>query len=74
MYLAKVGGGGLVRVGIRCGWWQVGCAVLGMKAIQEACVGDTLCDPAAVQPPLPGFARPQPQVFAGLSPVPDPDH
>ena len=31
---------------------MVGCAVLGMKAIQEACVGDTLCDPAAVQPPL----------------------
>jgi len=48
---------------------MVGCAVLGMKAIQEACVGDTLCDPAAVQPPLPGFERPQPQVFAGLFPA-----
>ena len=47
----------------------VGCAVLGMKAISEACVGDTLCEPHAVQPPLPGFRRPQPTVFAGLFPT-----
>ena len=47
----------------------VGCAVLGMKAIAEACIGDTLCAPHAVQPPLPGFLRPQPTVFAGLFPM-----
>ena len=50
---------------------MVGCAVLGMKAIKEACVGDTLCEPHAIQPPLPGFRRPQPTVFAGFYPSGD---
>ena len=48
---------------------QVGCVGLGMKAIEEACVGDTLSSPKDPQPALPGFQRPRPMVFAGLFPM-----
>ena len=48
---------------------QVGVVSLGMKAIEEACVGDTLSSPSDPQPALPGFQRPQPMVFAGLFPA-----
>lgn len=48
---------------------MVGCVALGMKAIEEACVGDTLSRPSAPQPALPGFKRPRPMVFAGLYPL-----
>ena len=48
---------------------QVGCVSLGMKAIDEASVGDTLSCPSAPQPALAGFKRPQPMVWAGLFPV-----
>ena len=40
-----------------------------MKSIQEANVGDTLSSPDAPQPPLPGFQKPQPMVFAGMYPL-----
>jgi elongation factor 4 len=50
---------------------QVGCVSLGMKQIDEACVGDTLSSPSNPQPALPGFKRPQPMVFAGLFPTQD---
>ena len=55
----------------RLGPGQVGCVALGMKTIDEACVGDTLSSPSNPQPALPGFRRPQPMVFAGLYPVED---
>ena len=48
---------------------QVACVALGMKHIQEASVGDTFSDPAAPQPALPGFQKPQPMVFAGMYPL-----
>jgi len=48
---------------------QVACVALGMKSIQEANVGDTLSSPDAPQPPLPGFQKPQPMVFAGMYPL-----
>ena len=48
---------------------QVGCVSLGMKTIEEACVGDTLSAVSDPQPPLPGFRQPQPMVFAGLFPL-----
>jgi len=55
----------------RLGPGMVGCISLGMKQIDEAQVGDTLSAPEAPQPPLPGFKRPQPMVFAGLFPTAD---
>ncbi len=47
---------------------MVGCVALGFKSIAEACVGDTLSSPSSPAPPLPGFKRPQPMVFAGVYP------
>lgn len=49
---------------------QVGYVVAGIKAIHGAPVGDTLTHvkPGSTQP-LPGFARSNPQVFAGLFPI-----
>ena len=48
---------------------MVGCVALGMKSIDEACVGDTMFCPSAPVETLPGFKRPQPMVFAGLFPL-----
>ena len=52
----------------RLGPGQVGCVSLGMKAIHEASVGDTLFSPKQPVDALPGFRRPRPMVFAGLFP------
>ena len=53
----------------RLGPGMVGCVSLGMKSIHEAFVGDTLSSPAAPQPALPGFRKPQAMVFAGVFPA-----
>ncbi|KAK9447137.1 uncharacterized protein V1518DRAFT_422297 [Limtongia smithiae] len=47
---------------------QVGYAVLGMKNITEALVGDTLMHLNKEVEPLPGFEEPQPMVFVGAFP------
>ncbi|KAK9477315.1 P-loop containing nucleoside triphosphate hydrolase protein [Lipomyces japonicus] len=48
---------------------QVGYAVLGMKNIKEALVGDTLMHVGNEVEPLPGFEEPQPMVFVGAFPA-----
>ncbi|KAK9452868.1 P-loop containing nucleoside triphosphate hydrolase protein [Dipodascopsis uninucleata] len=47
---------------------QVGYAVLGMKNISEALVGDTIMHFGSEVDPLPGFEEPQPMVFVGAFP------
>ncbi|KAK7208489.1 translation factor GUF1, mitochondrial [Myxozyma melibiosi] len=48
---------------------QVGYAVLGMKTISEALVGDTILHFGSDAEPLPGFEEPQPMVFVGAFPA-----
>ena len=49
---------------------EVGYLVAGIKQIGGAPVGDTLAPANRPElPPLPGFSRPKPQVYAGLFPV-----
>ncbi|KAK9365239.1 hypothetical protein V1509DRAFT_633795 [Lipomyces kononenkoae] len=48
---------------------QVGYAVLGMKTITEALVGDTIMHIGNEVEPLPGFEEPQPMVFVGAFPA-----
>lgn len=48
---------------------QVGYAVLGMKNISEALVGDTIMHLGSEVEPLPGFEEPQPMVFVGAFPA-----
>ncbi|KAK9240381.1 hypothetical protein V1525DRAFT_395789 [Lipomyces kononenkoae] len=48
---------------------QVGYAVLGMKTISEALVGDTIMHIGNEVEPLPGFEEPQPMVFVGAFPA-----
>ncbi|KAJ8102827.1 hypothetical protein POJ06DRAFT_245752 [Lipomyces tetrasporus] len=48
---------------------QVGYAVLGMKEISEALVGDTIMHSGNEVEALPGFEEPQPMVFFGAFPA-----
>ncbi|KAK9361701.1 hypothetical protein V1504DRAFT_450810 [Lipomyces starkeyi] len=48
---------------------QVGYAVLGMKTISEALVGDTIMHFGNEVEALPGFEEPQPMVFVGAFPA-----
>ncbi len=45
---------------------EVGFVVAGIKDVRGAPVGDTITLAGAVQPSLPGFAKVNPQVFAGM--------
>ncbi|MYD43965.1 MAG: elongation factor 4 [Gammaproteobacteria bacterium] len=51
---------------LECG--EVGYVVAGIKAIHGAPVGDTLIRANSATPPLPGFAKVKPQIYAGLYP------
>ncbi len=55
---------------------EVGFVVAGIKDIQGAPVGDTLTHAATYEsvPPLPGFQKVKPQVYAGLFPVSSDDY
>lgn len=58
----------LYKEALNCG--EVGFMIAGVKAIDGAPVGDTITlAKAPALAPLPGFARVQPKVFAGLFPV-----
>lgn len=48
---------------------QVGYIIAGMKTVQEARVGDTLCLKNHRVQPMPGFRAVKPMVFSGLFPV-----
>ena len=48
---------------------QVGYIVAGMKTVQEARVGDTICLASNPVKPFPGFKEAKPMVFAGIYPV-----
>jgi GTP-binding protein LepA len=48
------------------GTGEVGYLMASIKEIDAAPVGDTIADAGADVPPLPGFKRIQPRVFAGL--------
>ncbi len=55
---------------------EVGFVVAGIKDIQGAPVGDTLTHATTYEsvPPLPGFQKVKPQVYAGLFPVSSDDY
>lgn len=48
---------------------QVGYIITGMKTVEEARVGDTICHPSDPVEPFPGFKEAKPMVFAGIYPV-----
>ena len=48
---------------------QVGYAIMGMKTVREARIGDTIFSPKAPVKPFPGFRPAKPMVFAGIFPV-----
>jgi GTP-binding protein LepA len=54
---------------------EVGYVIAAIKEIDAAPVGDTIVDPRREDtPPLPGFKRIQPRVFAGLFPIDSDDY
>lgn len=53
---------------------EVGFLFAGLKELRQVRVGDTILDPAAPVPPLPGFREAKPMVFAGLYPVDSGDY
>jgi len=54
---------------------EVGYVIAGIKQIDGAPVGDTICDAGAEdRTPLPGFKKIQPRVFAGLFPINSEDY
>ena len=48
---------------------QVGYAIMGMKTVREARIGDTIFSPKYPVKPFPGFRPAKPMVFAGIFPV-----
>ncbi len=58
----------------RLGAGEVGYITAGIKEINAAPVGDTVREFGGQTPPLPGFERIQPRVFAGLFPINSDDH
>ena len=48
---------------------QVGYAIMGMKTVREARIGDTIFSPKTPVTPFPGFRPAKPMVFAGIFPV-----
>ena len=48
---------------------QVGYIIAGMKTVQEARVGDTICHKKQEVTPFPGFKPAKPMVFAGVFPT-----
>ncbi len=48
---------------------QVGYAIMGMKTVREARIGDTIFSPKSPVKPFPGFRPAKPMVFAGIFPI-----